>query len=310
MEVFAMKKAGVPMLQTRKRKNSIVPYLFIAPQIILFLIFFVAPAIIGIYAAFTKWDIFSTGLPKFVGLANFKEILSNNDSSYYRLFREGLLNTIIFVLYSVPFCIIVPLLMAVLLHIKPKGNKFFQAVFYMPNVLSISTVVMVWFYLFNRNLGLINNIFHAKVNWLGDQPWTWTAIVIITVWWTIGGNMVIYQAALAGVSQDQLESANMDGAGTITRFFKIILPSIRNQLSYTIVLTTIAQFNIYGQPLMLTNGGPKNSTNVLLMVIRQLAFPSNGGKSISGIASAMALMLGAIMIIIAMFQYKYTNYED
>ncbi len=250
------------------------------------------------------------GRGTFIAFDNFKEILGNKESSYYRLFREGLRNTITFVVFSVPFCIVVPLAMAALLHIKPKGHKLFQAIFYMPNVLSISTVVMVWYYLFNRNLGLINNVIGAKVNWLGAQPFTWTAIVIITVWWTIGGNMVIYQAALAGVSTDMLEAASIDGAGGIKRFFRIVMPSIRNQLSYTIVLTTILQFNIYGQPLMLTNGGPNNSTNVLFMVIRQLAFPSNGGKSISGIAAAMALMLGAIIIVIAMFQYKYTSYEE
>lgn len=305
-----MKRAGDKTPKNKKRKLNIAPYLFIAPQIILFAIFFVAPFIIGVYAAFTKWDIFGSELPKFVGLDNFKEILGNKDSSYYRLFREGLKNTISFVVFSVPFCILVPLAMAALLHIKPRGHKLFQAIFYMPNVLSISTVVMVWYYLFNRNLGLINNVIGTKVNWLGAQPFAWTAIVIITVWWTIGGNMVIYQAALAGVSTDVLESASMDGAGALTRFFRIVMPSIRNQLSYTVVLTTISQFNIYGQPLMLTNGGPNNSTNVLMMVIRQLAFPSNGGKSISGIAAAMALMLGVIMIVIAMFQYKYTSYEE
>jgi multiple sugar transport system permease protein len=300
----------VIILKKKKKRVHITPYLFIAPQIILFLIFFITPAIMGVYAAFTKWDIFSIELPKFVGMNNFKEILGNPESSYYRLFREGMRNTVTFVLLSVPFCIIVPLLMAAALNTKMKGHKLFQSIFYMPNVLSISTVVMVWYYLFNRNLGLINNVLNAKVNWLGEQPFTWSAIVIVTVWWTIGGNMVIYLAALSGVSTDILESASIDGAGSITKFFRIILPSIRNPLAYTIVLTTIAQFNIYGQPLMLTNGGPNNSTNVLLMVIRQLAFPSNGGKSISGIASAMALMLGAIMIIIALLQYKFISDED
>ncbi|MDF2611811.1 MAG: sugar transporter permease protein [Lachnospiraceae bacterium] len=305
-----MNKAGASLTNKKKNKFKITPYLFIAPQIILFLVFFVAPAIIGVYAAFTKWDIFSTELPKFIGLDNFKEILGNQDSSYYRLFREGLRNTLTFVVLSVPFCIVVPMLMAVALNAKPKGHHLFQALFYMPNVLSISTVVLIWYYLFNRNLGLINNVIHAKVNWLGAQPFTWSAIIIITVWWTIGGNMVIYQAALAGVSTDILESASIDGAGRFIKFIRITLPSIRNQLAYTIVLTTILQFNIYGQPLMLTNGGPNNSTNVLLMVIRQLAFPSNGGKSLSGIAAAMALMLGAIIIVIALFQYKYSSNEE
>ncbi len=297
------------MTNKKKTTTDKAAYLFIAPQLILFIIFFLIPACMGIYAAFTKWDIFSSELPQFVGLDNFKEILFNKESTYYRFFRTGFVNTVLFVLMSVPVCIILPLLMAVAINKKPIGHKFFQSLFYMPTVLSISTVILIWYYMFNKNLGLINNFFHTKTNWLGNQPSAWIAIVLVTVWWTIGTNMVIYLAALAGVSQDILEAAEVDGAGETKKFFTIVIPSIRNQLAYTVVLTTVAQFNIYGQPLMLTSGGPNNSTNVLLMVIRDLAFPSFGGKSISGLASAMALMLGIVMIFIALLQYKFVGDE-
>lgn len=297
------------MKQKNRKKTNITPYLFIAPQIILFCIFFLIPAGMGVFAAFTKWDIFSPEMPTFVGLANFKEILFNAESTYYRFFRTGFTNTLIFVVLAVPLCIVLPLLMALAIHKKPFGHKFFQSLFYMPTVLSISTVILIWYYMFNKNLGLINNFFHLKTNWLGKQPTAWFAIVLVTVWWTIGTNMVIYIAALNGVSQDILEAASVDGASSTRKFFSIVLPSIRNQLSYTVVLTTVAQFNIYGQPLMLTSGGPNNSTNVLLMVIRDLAFPSFGGKSISGLASAMALMLGVVMIAIALLQYRFVGDE-
>ena len=200
--------------------------------------------------------------------------------------------------------------MALAINKKPWGHRFFQSLFYMPTVLSISTVILIWYYMFNKNLGLINNFFHTKTNWIGAQPYAWIAIVLVTVWWTIGTNMVIYLAALNGVSKDILEAADVDGAGPVRKFFSITVPAIRNQLAYTVVLTTVAQFNIYGQPLMLTSGGPNNSTNVLLMVIRDLAFPSFGGKSISGLASAMALMMGAVMIVIALLQYRFVGDEE
>lgn len=293
--------------RTNKKKFDITPYLFIAPQIILFIVFFMVPAIMGVYAAFTKWDIFSSELPVFVGLDNFKEILINSESTYYKFFRTGFTNTIIFVLISVPLCIATPLLMAVAINKKPWGHKFFQSLFYMPTVLSISTVILIWYYMFDKNLGLINNFFHLKINWLGKQPYAWISIILVTVWWTLGTNLVIFLAALNGVSKDVLEAADVDGASGARKFFSIVIPSIRNQLAYTVVLTTVAQFNIYGQPLMLTEGGPNNSTNVLLMVIRDLAFPSFGGKSISGLASAMALMLGIVMILIALLQYRYVG---
>ncbi|MCR5671879.1 MAG: sugar ABC transporter permease [Butyrivibrio sp.] len=298
------------MKERPKKKNDRVAYLFIAPQLVLFLLFFIIPAVMGVYAAFTKWDIFSPQLPQFVGLDNFKEILLNKESTYYRFFRTGFTNTLIFVVISVPIGIVLPLLMAIAINQKPWGHGFFQSLFYMPTVLSISTVILIWYYMFNKNLGLINNFFHTKINWIGIQPYAWIAIVLVTVWWTIGTNMVIYLAALNGVSKDVLEAADVDGAGPVRKFFSITIPSIRNQLAYTVVLTTVAQFNIYGQPLMLTSGGPNNSTNVLLMVIRDLAFPSFGGKSISGLASAMALMLGAVMIVIALLQYRFVGDEE
>lgn len=297
------------MKEVPKKKFDPAPYLFIAPQIILFVIFFIIPAVMGVYAAFTRWDIFSPKLPEFVGFENFKEILFNKESTYYRFFRTGFSNTLIFVVISVPIGIVLPLLLALAINQKPFAHSFFQSLFYMPTVLSISTVILTWYYMFNKNLGLINNVLGTKVNWLGIQPYAWVAIVLVTVWWTIGTNMVIYLAALNGVSKDVLEAADVDGAGPVRKFFAIVLPSIRNQLAYTVVLTTVAQFNIYGQPLMLTGGGPNNSTNVLLMVIRDLAFPSFGGKSISGLASAMALMLGMVMIVIALLQYRFVGDE-
>jgi multiple sugar transport system permease protein len=296
------------MIRGEKVVNNkkITPYLFIAPHLVLFVIFFAIPAIFGIYISFTQWNIMGT--PTFIGLDNFKEILVNRDSTFYIQFHNGLGNTIKFVLYSVPFCIIVPLLMAVALNAKPKGHKFFQALFYLPSLLSISSVILTWVFLFNRNLGPINNILGLKVNWGGMQPYAWIAIVMITVWWTIGGNMVIYLSALADVPADYYEAASLDGANSVKKFFYITLPGIKNQITYTLVMTTIAQFNIYGQPLMFTKGGPKASTHVLLMYIRETAFGT--GAPIAGIASAMAVMLGLCIMVIALFQFRLLRQRD
>lgn len=287
-------------------KKKITPYLFITPHLALFIVFFAIPAIFGIYISFTKWNIMGT--PEFVGLSNFREILINKDSTFYIQFHNGFKNTLQFVIYSVPFCILVPLFMATALNAKPKGYKFFQGLFYLPSLLSISSVVLTWVFLFNRNLGPINNILGLKVNWGGQLPYAWVALVLITIWWTIGGNMVIYLSALADVPTDYYEAASLDGANAVKKFFYITLPSIKNQLAYTIVMTTIAQFNIYGQPLMFTKGGPKASTYVLLMYIRETAFGT--GEPIAGIASAMAVMLGLCIMVIALFQFRMMRQKD
>ncbi len=282
------------------RKVDIVPYLFIAPQLILFTVFFIIPAATGIVAAFCKWNIYTDAAPIFNGFDNFKQILFDSGTSYFSMFRNGMSNTLKFVIMSVPFCILVPLLMAFVLSLKPWGHSFFQALYYLPNIFSISTVILVWFYVFNRADGMLNNSLAAilsqpvNINWLGEQPFAWVAITIITVWWCLGGNLVIYLAAINGVSGDIVEAAEIDGAGIVTKIMKIILPSIRPQISYTIVLTTISQFNIYGQSLMLTAGGPNDSTHTMMMYIRELAF---GSSSVAGIAASMALLFGMVMIV-------------
>lgn len=131
---------------------------------------------------------------------------------------------------------------------------------------------------------------------------------MLTVWWTIGGNMIIYQAALNGIPQDYYEAADIDGASSWKKFVHITLPSIRGQLLFTIVTTTIAQFNIYGQPLMLTNGGPNGSTTVLMMNVQQNAFGS--GQSLAGISSAMSVILGICIMIVSMVQLFLLRNKD
>jgi multiple sugar transport system permease protein len=294
------------------RRSKIAPYLFISPQIILFAIFFAVPAITGIYVAFTDWNLFEA--PVFTGFKNFYEILFNKDSTFYMQFHNGLWNTVQFVIYTVPICIIVPLLMAMALNTKLVAYKFFQSVYYLPSLLSISAVVLTWVFMFNKNNGLINNVFNLDVIWGGvsrgggQQPYTWIALVILTVWWCIGGNLIIYMAALSGVSKDLVEAACIDGANSLQKFLHIIIPGIKNPLTYTFVLTTIAQFNIFGQPFMFSTGGPSESTYVLIMYIRTLAFGS--GEPQAGLASAMSVMLGLCILVVSIFQYAFMREKE
>lgn len=288
------------------KRPNLSPYLYIGPHLILFSIFFLFPTIYGIYISFTNWDLIGT--PEFVGFDNYKEILLNQDSTFYDQLRNGLGNTFQFVLYTVPACIIVPLILAAGLNTKPKGLKFFQALFYMPTLFSVSAVMIIFTLLFSLTFGPINHYLKSETNWVATQPYAWIVLVIVTIWWTIGANMIIYQAALNGIPKDLYEAADIDGANSIQRFFRITLPNIRAQLLYTVVITTIAQFNIYGQPLMVTKGGPTSSTTVLLMYIQKNAFGT--GNSIAGIASAMAVILGLCIMAISAIQFFFLRQRD
>lgn len=278
-------------------KRDLLPYAYIGPHLFFFVIFFVTPAIYGIYAAFTKWDLFSE--PVFTGLENFKTLLFDSSNTYYRQLRNGLGNTFKFVLMSVPFCIIVPLSLALALNSRPKGNKFFQALYYLPSLMSISTVTLTWRYVFNVQYGIVNKFFGMQANFF-MPPYTWVMLVIVTVWWCTGGTMVIYQSALASVPQDQYEAAAVDGANSVQRFLHVTLPNMRYPLMYTLVTSVVAQFNIYGQPDILVGFSNGEANAVLLQYI----YENSVKKQVAGMSSAMAVILGLCIMAVTFVQMR------
>ncbi|KRG12129.1 ABC transporter permease [Virgibacillus soli] len=282
------------------KKLNWSPLFFVGPHVILFAVFILLPTIYGIYASFTKWNLIND--PVWVGLQNYKTILTNTDSTFHFQFTNGLKNTLIFVVLSVPLLIVIPLMVAVALeHKQVKLKSFIQSIIYIPGLISISAAALIWSLIFNKQLGITGNVFGSETVWASTQPYAWLIIIVITVWGGVGGNMIIYRASINGVGRDLYESAEIDGAGAIRKFFSITLPSIRFPLIYTFVMTTAGAFNVFGQPLMMTDGGPKQSTTVLMMYIRQLAF--SHGESIAGMASAMAVLLGLIILVISALQY-------
>lgn len=286
------------------KKFKLAPAFFVGPHLILFIVFILLPTIYGIYASFTKWDLI--GDPEWVGLDNYKTILFDTSSTFYNQFYNGLANTLIFVVLSVPLLIIIPLLVAVALeHKGVKGKSLIQSIIYIPGLISISAAALIWALIFNKQLGITGNVFGSDTVWASHQPYAWIIIIVLTIWGGVGGNMIIYRASISGVSKDLYESADLDGAGSIRKFFSITLPSIRFPLIYTFVMTTAGAFNVFGQPLMMTKGGPQEGTYVLMMYIRKLAFGS--GESIAGMASAMAVLLGLVILVISALQYYVMN---
>ncbi|GAK42646.1 sugar ABC transporter permease [Paenibacillus urinalis] len=286
------------------KKRSFAPVFFVGPHLILFLIFILIPTIYGIYASFTQWNLIND--PVWVGLDNYKTILFDSESTFNYQFYNGLKNTLLFVLLSVPILIVIPLMIAVALeHKKVKLKGTIQSIIYIPGLISISAAALIWSLIFNKQLGVTGNVFGSDTVWATNQPYAWIIIIVITVWGGVGGNMIIYRASINGVSKDLYEAAEMDGAGSVRRFFSITLPSIRFPLIYTFVMTTAGSFNVFGQPLMMTDGGPQQSTHVLMMYIRQLAFGS--GESLAGMASAMAVLLGLVILVISALQYYVMN---
>ncbi|MCC5895718.1 MAG: sugar ABC transporter permease [Alkalibacterium sp.] len=290
----------------KKKKFNLKQWIFIGPHFIFFAVFIFFPMIYGFYASFTRWNLLST--PQWVGLQNYQTILGDPSSSFYRQFRTGLFNTLVFVAGTVPLQVIIPLILAIML--QHKGVRFkglFQAIFYIPGLISVSAAAIVWLLIFNPRLGPVNNLLGSEVTWVVNQPYAWIVIFMMTLWGAIGGNLIIYRSAMSGISRDLYEAAELDGASGTVKFFKITLPMIKFPLLYTIVMSTAGAFNVFAQPLMVTQGGPEQTTHVLMMYIRTLAFGQ--GQSVAGMAAAMSILLGLVIVVIAAFQFKimYSN---
>ncbi|PWK06589.1 carbohydrate ABC transporter permease [Tumebacillus permanentifrigoris] len=285
--------------------QSITPYLYIAPHLLFFLIFLVLPTGYGVYLSLHDWDLLRPA--KFVGLENYYDIFFNKDSIDYSEFWNACWNTFKFVIFAVPVLILVPLLLAIAIDTKTWGSGFFRALFYAPSLLSVVTAVLIWVWMFDSNAGLVN-YYLAKlgitgVAWLADLPWAWIALVIITVWWTIGRNLIIFLAGLNDIPDDLHEAAKLDGAGKVSRFLNVILPGLRGPMLFALVTTTIDSFNIFGQSMVATQGGPGTETKTLIMYIREAAF----GSYRMGDAAAMAIVMGMFMLIVSVVQFGWIN---
>lgn len=267
--------------------------LFTLPHFSLFLIFIFIPTIFTIVISFFQWDLYSP--MQFVGLDNYRLLFVDSTSVYYQNFWNGLTNTLTWTIVAVPIGIIVPLVFAGMLNEGPPLRKLWQSILYFPSILSVSTVVITWSWLFRKDVGLINNFFNINISWTGEQPWAFIALQVLTIWWIVGGNMIIYLAGMNNISEELYESASIDGANRLTQFFKITVPQLKSQLQVTLMLTLIAAFNIFAQPWLFNNGGEGDSNKSLIMYIRELVFGSSTAQA--GVASAMAVILGAILIL-------------
>lgn len=287
-----------------------IPLAFLAPHLLVFCCFNVFPIFTGVFASLTKWTLGQS--PQWVGFANYATLLTNPDSIYYWQLRWGLLSTIEFVALCVPFRILVPLALALVLNTKCRGHKVLQACYYLPSLLSLSVVMVSWLYMFDSSAGIVNTLLGlGNLRWTTTVPYNWIALIFITVWWGCGGNLIIYQSALAGVSQEILEAASVDGANAFQRCIHITIPSIKFPLQYTIITSVIAEFGIWGQPDMFNNGGPTlevingvnhQSNKMIMQYIAESGFGSSGVNA--GIASSMALILGVIIFLVSMLQFR------
>lgn len=284
-------------------------FLFILPYLAAFGLFLLFPILYGFVISLQDFELLSSEHP-FVGLSNYITIFTPGTYENSIFFR-GLWTTLQFVLYSVPLLIVVGLGLAMLVNALPaKLRGLFRTFYFLPYALSASVMAVIWLMMFDTNAGFINSLVQklgiTGIPWLTATPWVWMALVLTTLWWTIGFNMIIFVNALNEVPEDYYEAAAIDGANAWNRFVSITLPSIRQVMLFVMITSTIASFNIYAQPFLLSRGGPGDTTKVLLMSVLDQAFVR---KDI-GSASAMAILMALLIMMISIVQFRLTNRKE
>ena len=219
-------------------------------------------------------------------------------------------NTVLFVVLSTPLIVGVGLGIAIALNRPGRLAGVLRTLFFAPYVLSVAVLTLIWAFLLNPQLGLIGAGFEAlglePINWLNSTTWAMPAIVVTTLWWTVGFNVVLFLAGLQDIEPSMYEAASLDGAGPWSKFRFITVPGLQRTLLLVTVLQVIASFQIFGQVFIMTRGGPNGATRVAIQHIYESAFRDFE----LGYASAMSVFLFVVMIAIAAAQFRFLQPQD
>jgi multiple sugar transport system permease protein len=279
-------------------------YLFLLPYLALFCVFLLLPLGYGLMLSFQKYNMVESKdvVPTFIGLANYREAL--NDP----YFRKALWATARFVVMAVPATVGLALLLAVGIDSLPaRRAAFYRLCIFIPTMITISVAGILWRWFYNSQFGVFNALLD-RAGLMGDEPIKWItdtryamrAVVVMTVWWTVGGPTVILLAGLKQIPDAYYEAAAIDGAVGWRRFFYITLPLLRPVLLFVTVLNVIGAFQIFGQTFIITRGEPELSTRVLVHYIYDTSF--NFYRM--GYGSAMSWLLFLVIVVFSIVQFR------
>ena len=286
-------------------RDSLIAYSFIAPNFVGFCVFTLVPMVFAIALAFCSWD--GRHAIEFVGLKNFIKLFTTD-----KTFQAALVNTIVYVIGTVPLTLVCSLAMAVLLNQNVRLRNFFRTVAFFPYVASLVAVAAVWNMIFNPAMGPINMLLSQLgvenlPRWAAGKDTAMLTVILFSVWKNMGYYMVIYLAGLQGCTPDLNEAAELDGANRWQQFWHITLPQLRPTTFFVIIMLTISGFKVYDQMYMITQGGPGTSTMTLVYYIYNVAFVNTPKY---GYASAISMVLFVLVLIVTIIQFRGSKGEN
>lgn len=296
-----MPKQKTPKLKPGKLERNNAAYIMILPSYLVYVVFTLIPIVWTIVMSFTDYNLKDAN---FVGLSNYKRMLGDT------LFRSSVWHTLQYTVMTIPFAMGLGLALAMLLNRKIPGKSAFRTIFYLPNVLSMVAVSMAWLYLYDTNTGILNRILKgiglSPISWISDPSMAMFSVAIMSIWASAGYNMVVFLSGLQAIPEHLYEAASIDGANAWTKFVKITLPMLSPTTFFLFVMACISSFQVFGQVLILTNGGPLNSTTTIAHQIYRNGFEFYE----MGYASSQAVVLLVIILLITLVNMRFGKGEE
>lgn len=263
---------------------------FVLPAFIGTFIFIILPICASFLLSFTEWDLLND--ISFIGIENYKSIFTE------KIFSQILINTLIYALSTTCFAVIIPLLIADIINQKIRGAEWFKTIYFLPFITPAIVISIVWSWIFDPNVGLINTLFKLHLTWLFDTRLAMPVLIFVSVWKLMGYNVVLFLTGYSTIDKSINEAAKTDGANSWQIFKNITIPLLKPTIYFVTLITAISSFQVFDLIYVMTNGGPADSTNVIVYSIYKYAFEYfDIGK-----ACALAYILFAIIFILALLQ--------
>ncbi|WP_433045258.1 carbohydrate ABC transporter permease [Dactylosporangium sp. CS-033363] len=289
---------GVPR---RRRRDGLAALAFLSPSIVTFLVFVLAPTAGVLYLSFFDWNLLSDG--EFVGLDNFDRLA--HDERLLGVYGSTAYMAVAILAINV----VVGLLLAVLLETRmPRWVRgFFRLSYLFPFVVSASAVALIWRFLLNKDLGLVNWALGLagvdRIDWLGSSDFAPVSVILVNSWKTIGFSILVYIAGLQAIPDALKEAAIVDGANAWTRFWRITFPMLSPTIFFLVVINTINSFQIFAEPRVLTQGGPGDASRTIVEYLYDRAF----GDFDLGYASAIGITFMLVLIVLTAIQFRLSR---
>lgn len=294
--------AGSPGGWLTRYRNAVAGYGFLAPFLAFYAVFLLYPFALGLWMSLHDWEIVGD-YREYIGWLNYVELW---DDPYY---WEALKRTLQFAAMTAPVSTVLGLLLALALKGPLRLNAALRAIFFASNIFSVTVVTLVWSMVLNPDRGLVANGLRAvglePIAFLADKDWAMPALMVTTLWWTAGFPMALFLAGLQQIPPEVYEAARLDNASRWAVLRRITLPALARTTLLVVVLQTTMHLQVFGQPLLMTRGGPANSTRPLVQLIYETSFRDWR----SGYASAVSMVLFVLMFCVALLQLRLSQQE-